>query len=192
MISSADGGSAIGGLSGGLGGRDDHAVFAALREHAEGVFVGMNTVVTEQYHAPTALHLQIYVIAQNADISGDPELFASGRATLVLAEHTAPVPEGVPVLRAGTRDTVDLEKLTRMLAGKVIVVEGGPTVAGSMVSLGLVDELFLTIAPRVICGDSSRILHGPDSDPTPWRLVHAFVDDQGFSFLRYAVNNRLA
>jgi riboflavin biosynthesis pyrimidine reductase len=66
------------------------------------------------------------------------------------------------------------------------VLEGGPTLAGSMLSLGLVDELFLTVAPRVIAGDSARIAHGLDTDPTPWELLHGFVDEQGFLFLRYA------
>ena len=186
MISSADGGSEVAGLSGGLGNRDDHAVFAALREQADGVLVGMTTVVSEHYHAPTAPDLQIFVIAENTDVSGDPDLFASGRATLVIAEDAGQVPEGVPALRAGTDGEVDLRKVSALLAGKVIVMEGGPTTAGAMVSLGLVDELFLTIAPRVIGGDSARVVHGLDADPTPWELLHGFVDDQGFLFLRYA------
>jgi riboflavin biosynthesis pyrimidine reductase len=185
MISSADGGSEVAGLSGGLGNRDDHAVFAALREQADGVLVGMSTVVSEHYHAPTAPDLQIFVIAENADVSGDPDLFASGRATLVIAEDAGPVPEGVPSLRAGTGGEVDLCKVSALLAGKIIVMEGGPTTAGSMVSLGLVDELFLTIAPRVIGGDSARVVHGLDADPTPWEVLHGFVDEQGFLFLRY-------
>ena len=40
MIASADGGTVVAGVSGGLGNRDDHAVFAALREAADGVLVG--------------------------------------------------------------------------------------------------------------------------------------------------------
>jgi riboflavin biosynthesis pyrimidine reductase len=105
---------------------------------------------------------------------------------LVVAEGAGDVPEGVPSLRAGTDGEVDLRKVSALLAGKVIVMEGGPTTAGSMVSLGLVDEFFLTIAPRVIGGDSARVVHGLDADPTPWKLLHGFVDEQGFLFLRYA------
>src|SRR5215218_3147739 len=70
MISSADGGSAVGGVSGGLGNRDDHAVYAALRESADGVLVGLGTVLAEHYHAPTDDGLQIYVVADTTDISG--------------------------------------------------------------------------------------------------------------------------
>ena len=49
MISSADGGSAVGGTSAAPGDREDHAVFGALRDHANAVLVGMSTVVAEHY-----------------------------------------------------------------------------------------------------------------------------------------------
>jgi riboflavin biosynthesis pyrimidine reductase len=186
MVSSADGGSALAGVSAGLGNRDDHAVFRALRGRADAVLVGMATVVSEHYGAGAGSDLEFFVIAKDADISGDPELFASGRATLVLPEDAAPAPAGVPSLRAGTGGRVDLRKVATMLEGKVVMMEGGPTLAGLMVSLGLVDELFLTVAPRVIAGDSARVAHGLDADPTPWQLEHGFVDEQGFLFLRYA------
>src|SRR3954451_11458881 len=125
MISSADGGTAVAGVSGGLGNRDDHAVFAALRAQADGVLVGLGTVVAEHYHASDS-GLQIYVVADKADVSGDPELFASGRATLVLADDVGPVPDGVPVLRAGTNGQVDLPTLLAALPGAVLIAEGGP------------------------------------------------------------------
>jgi len=192
MISSADGGSAIAGASGALGNRDDHAVFGALREQADAVLVGMNTAVAERYHPPTSPHLRIYVIAETPDVSGAPELFASGSATLVLPEDAGPGPEGVPELRAGTGGQVDFRKVASLLAGKVAIMEGGPTLAAQMVSLGLVDEFFLTVAPRVIAGDSARVVHGPDAaDPTPWQLLHGFVDDQGYLFLRYVRRSTL-
>jgi riboflavin biosynthesis pyrimidine reductase len=185
MISSADGGSAIAGASGALGNRDDHAVFKALREQADAVLVGMSTAVAEHYHPPTSPHLRIYVIAETPDLSAAPELFASGSATVVLPEDAGPGPEGVPELRAGTGGQVDFRKVASLLAGKVAIMEGGPTLAAQMVALGLVDEFFLTVAPSVISGDSARVVHGPDADPTPWQLLHGFVDDEGFLFLRY-------
>jgi riboflavin biosynthesis pyrimidine reductase len=186
MISSADGGSDLAGRSGSLGNHDDAAVFGALRARADVVLVGMRTVVSEHYQPPTAPRQRIYVIASRPDVSGDAELFASGRATLVLPDDAGPAPRDVSTLRAGTGGRVDLREVYALLAGKVVMMEGGPTLAGLMVSLGLVDELFLTIAPRVIAGGSARVAHGLDADPTPWKLEHGFVDDQGFLFLRYA------
>jgi riboflavin biosynthesis pyrimidine reductase len=188
MISSADGGASLGGVSGALGNRGDHAVFAALRDLADIVLVGMSTVVSEQYHAPARPDTQILVVTSKPDVSGDPELFASGRATLVLPEDAGPAPSGVPTLRAGA-GRVDLAQIVATLEGKVVMLEGGPTLAGLMVALGLVDEFFLTVSPRLIAGDAARVAHGPGADPGLWKLVHAFADDEDFLFLRYGRPN---
>ncbi len=185
MISSADGGTAVSGVSGGLGNRDDHAVYAALREQADGVLVGLGTVIAEHYHVPVPPQLQLYVVSDTVDVTGAEELFASGRATLVVPDSVGAAPDGIPELRAGAGPFVDLEAVAAALAGQVIVAEGGPTLAGLLVAQGLVDEFFVTLAPRVIAGGSARVAHGPDADPSLWDLVHGFVDDDGFLFLRY-------
>jgi riboflavin biosynthesis pyrimidine reductase len=186
MIASADGGSAVGGLSGGLANRNDHAVFSALRAHADGVLVGIGTVSAERYGPPAQPGLQIYVVTRRPDTAAGEPLFDSGRATLVIPEDAEPAPAGVPELRVGKQGMVDLPELVTALAGQVIVAEGGPTLAGSLASLGLIDEFFLTIAPRVVAGDSGRVVHGPDAAAIQWQLDHGFVDDEGFLFLRYA------
>lgn len=185
MIASADGGTAVSGVSGGLGNRDDHAVFAALRASADGVLVGLGTVVAEQYRVPEPPQLQLYVVSDTTDLGDAEELFATGRATFVASSAVGAVAEGVPELRAGDEEFVDLDALAAALAGEVLVAEGGPTLAGLLVARGLVDEFFVTIAPRVIAGDSARVAHGPEADPALWDLQHGFVDEDGFLFLRY-------
>lgn len=185
MISSVDGGTAVGGVSGALGNRDDHAVFAALRAQADGCLVGLGTVIAEQYRVPDPPHLQLYVVSDTNDVSGAEELFASGRATMVLPTSVGPVPDGVPELRAGDGKFVDLDAVVRALAGQVVVAEGGPTLAGLLAAQNLLDEFFVTIAPRVIAGNSARVAHGPDADASLWELAHGFLDDAGFLFLRY-------
>jgi riboflavin biosynthesis pyrimidine reductase len=185
MISSVDGGTAVGGVSGGLGNRDDHAVYAALRDHADGVLVGLGTVIAEQYHVPSQPSLQLYVVADTADVGDAAPLFASGRATLVVPKSVDPAPDDVPVLQAGDGPFVDLGAALGALTGQVVIAEGGPTLAGLLVAQGLIDEFFVTVAPRVIAGSSARVSHGPDADPSLWELEHGFVDDDGFLFLRY-------
>jgi riboflavin biosynthesis pyrimidine reductase len=184
MIASADGASALAGLSSGLGNSSDHTVFDSLRANADAVLVGMGTVIAEQYGPPKQPNLHIYVVASRPDVSGNAALFQSGRATLVLPDDAGPVPDGVTELRAGA-GRVDLQQVVATLAGKVVLAEGGPTLAGRLVALGLVDEFFLTVSPRVISGDAARVVHGPDADPRLWQLRHGFVDDEGFLFLRY-------
>jgi riboflavin biosynthesis pyrimidine reductase len=185
MITSVDGGTAVAGMSGGLGNRDDHAVFAALRANADIVLVGLGTVIAEGYGVPDPPDLQLHVVSDTTDTSGAAELFASGRATLVLPTSAGPVPDGVPELRAGDGKFVDLAAVAALFPGKIVVAEGGPTLAGLLAAAGLIDEFFITVAPRVIAGDSARVAHGPDASPALWELFHGFVDDDGFLFLRY-------
>jgi riboflavin biosynthesis pyrimidine reductase len=185
MISSADGGTAVDGLSGGLGNRDDHAVFAALRDAADGVLVGLGTVIAEEYRVPEPPHLQLYVVSDTVEVDAAAPLFATGRARLVVPRPVGPAPDGVAELRAGDGEFVDLAEVAAALAGNVLVAEGGPTLSGLLAAAGLIDEFFVTIAPRVVAGDSARVAHGPPADPSPWDLDHGFVDDAGFLFLRY-------
>jgi riboflavin biosynthesis pyrimidine reductase len=185
MISSADGGSAVQGVSGGLGNRGDHAVYQALRDAADGVVVGLGTVVAEHYHAPDQPGLHLYVVADKPDPTGAEAFFAAPAVTMVLPEDAGPAPDGVTDLRAGT-GLVDVAAVLAQLPGQVLVLEGGPTLAGVFVSLGLVDEFFVTISPRVVAGSSGRVVHGNDADPTPWGLEHGFCDDDGYLFLRYS------
>jgi riboflavin biosynthesis pyrimidine reductase len=185
MIASADGGSAVAGLSGGLGNRDDHAVFGGLRAQADVVIVGMSTAIVEHYHPPESAGLQIYVVTSRPDVSANPTLFDSDRVMLVIPADAPPTPAGVSELRVGTGGKVDLAGMIATLADKVVMVEGGPTLAGTMTGLGLIDEFFLTVSPRVISGSSARVVHGPEADPATWDLRHGFVDDEGFLFLRY-------
>lgn len=187
MISSADGSSSVAGLSGGLGNRDDHEVFAALRAAADAVVVGLGTAVAEHYHPTPESGPALYVVSETAEVDAAAHLFESKHTTLVLPEGTdEPSVPDATVIRAGTGQFVDLAQLVGRLAGKVVLAEGGPTLAGAMVADGLVDEFFLTLAPRVVAGNAGRVVHGGDADADPWELRHGFVDDEGFLFLRYA------
>jgi len=70
-----------------------------------------------------------------------------------------------------------------------IVCEGGPVVAGELVAAGLVDEVFLTVAPRLVGGASPRLLEGPLAAAgldVRLALLSAFEQD-GELFLRYRI-----
>jgi riboflavin biosynthesis pyrimidine reductase len=160
-------------------------VFGALRAQADACLVGLGTVLAEHYGVPAPPQLQLYVVSDTNDLTGAEELFASGRATLVVPESVGPAPDGVPELRAGPGPFVDLDVVSRALTGQVVIAEGGPTLAGLLAAEDLLDEFFVTIAPRVIAGGSQRVAHGPDADASLWELAHGFLDDDGFLFLRY-------
>jgi riboflavin biosynthesis pyrimidine reductase len=64
-----------------------------------------------------------------------------------------------------------------------VLAEGGPSLNAQLAAADLVDELCLTIAPRLVGGDSRRILSGPPAGMTGF-VLHTMCEDDGFVFLR--------
>lgn len=61
-------------------------------------------------------------------------------------------PPGIEVVTLGSEGRVPIPALVELLAARdfrVVVSEAGPTVFGELVAAGAVDELFLTLAPRI-------------------------------------------
>lgn len=67
---------------------------------------------------------------------------------------------------------------------RAVMCEGGPTLHGSLQAQGLVDELFLTIAPKLSGGEGPRILEGPLPEVVGMELVWLLEED-GELFARY-------
>ena len=67
-----------------------------------------------------------------------------------------------------------------------LLCEGGPTVFGALLTEGLVDELFLTLAAKLVGGgDEPAIAAGPELD-TPRELAIRWVlERNGSLYLRY-------
>ena len=170
MIASVDGASSVGGLSGPLGNPTDQQILRLARAAADAVVVGAATVRTERYR-PLRAPKRLYVVSRTGDL-GDLTDLASADTTVLVRP------------RPGRHD-VDLAGLVDELAGRVVVSEGGPTLNGQLLAAGLVDEVFLTVSPRVLGGDSTRVAFGPTAlDDEPWELRHVLHDD-GYLFLRY-------
>jgi len=104
------------------------------------------------------------------------------------AERYAGLEKRLVVVESGPDGRVDLPAL---LAGlheegvRALLCEGGPTLHGALQAARLVDELFLTIAPKLTGADAPHILEG---QPLPrvaeldlaWLLEH-----EGELFARY-------
>jgi riboflavin biosynthesis pyrimidine reductase len=180
MIASVDGATALEGTSGGLGGSGDRAVFAVIRALPDVILVGGATVRAEHYGPPRRADQRIAVVTRG-DMDWTMPLFASGAAMAVLPEDGPPVP--VPAIRAG-RGRVDLRAAVALLPGDVVLAEGGPSLNGQLAAAGLVDELCVTIAPKLVSGTAERLAHGPASATADLELAHVLEDD-GFLFCRY-------
>lgn len=88
----------------------------------------------------------------------------SGVQALLCTTNSAKVPkelkQSVAVIRFGTKH-VDLSALSAHLFKHnyhYILVEGGPTVLGSFLQAGLMDEVFVTIAPKIFGNAKQKTL----------------------------------
>jgi 5-amino-6-(5-phosphoribosylamino)uracil reductase len=70
---------------------------------------------------------------------------------------------------------------------RALLCEGGPTLFGALQAAGLVDELFLTIAPKLTGASAPRILEG-EAQPKVTDLELAWLLEQDCElFARYRV-----
>jgi riboflavin biosynthesis pyrimidine reductase len=201
MIASIDGASALDGLSAGLGGPGDKAVFSALRSVADIVLVAAGTVRAERYRAPRTTpaqqarrrargqpsHPRIAVVTGRLDLDLGSALFApdSPSRPIVITgsrpspEQLARASEVAEVIVAGG-EQVDLGAALhrlRSLGAEVVLCEGGPTLIGQLVDQDLIDESCLTVSPMLVGGDASRIASaGRAATVRPMHLARVLVD----------------
>jgi len=167
MIASIDGATAVAGLSGGLGGPADQALFAVLRSHADVVLVAAGTVRAERY-GPSKV--PVAVISRSCRLDWDSPFFTAAIAPpIVITVAEAPAPERAKaasladVIIAGEQD-VDLAAALTALSERGyarVLAEGGPSLNGQLAAAGLLDELCLTVSPLLAGGEAKRILAGP-------------------------------
>jgi riboflavin biosynthesis pyrimidine reductase len=100
------------------------------------------------------------------------------------------------ILRFGEKD-VCLSDFSKYLFDhnmKQVLVEGGPTLLGSFFEKDLIDEMFLTIAPKIINGKTDEFLtmnEGiliPPQNVLSWNLKSIKTKGNEL-FLRYQRNN---
>jgi riboflavin biosynthesis pyrimidine reductase len=212
MIATIDGATAVDGLSGGLGGAGDKAVFMALRAVADVIVAGASTVREEQYRAPTpsdevmadrvargqAPRPRIAVVTRSLNLDLDLPLFDGRHRPFIITTESAaperlePLAEVAEVIQAGEA-SVDLAAALGQLAERqttTVLCEGGPSLNGQFVADGLVDEWNLTISPTLLAGDARRAAVGPLSSGPPggMELSRVWADDS-FLFCRWVTKD---
>ncbi|WP_078326621.1 pyrimidine reductase family protein [Mycobacteroides salmoniphilum] len=208
MIGSLDGAATVTGLSGGLGGEGDRAVFAAMRANADVILVGAGTVRTERYHGahlPVGLRQRrqargqsevpvIAVVTASGAVDPSIPLFTESEVAPIVvtsasgARNVASRVSGVQVLVADSAGTVDLRTALAQLHSRGlsrVLCEGGPSLLGTLLAAQLVDELCLTSAPTTVGGGATRITAGPSEVLTSWRRVLLLGDADGYLFARH-------
>jgi riboflavin biosynthesis pyrimidine reductase len=208
MIVSVDGGTSWGGVSGALGGAADKALFPVLRSFADIVLVAGATMRAEGY-GPAQLDESaratrrnrgqtdvpaIAVVTRSCELDWDTPFFTEAeiRPLIVtvgdaVAADRARAAAVADVIIAGNGD-VDFPLALDELAHRgvqSILAEGGPTLNGQLAEAGLLDELCVTLSPRLASGDAKRILSGSTLDALAELALHAVYEQEEFLFLRY-------
>ena len=109
------------------------------------------------------------------------------------------LPPAVEVVVAGDHGHVEEDAIVAALAARdldLVVCEGGPRLLGGMVGAGLVDELFLTIAPQVAGRTPAlprlALVEGLafSVDAAPWASLASVMRSGDHLFLRYRMSGR--
>lgn len=209
MASTTDGRASIDGRAGPIGDSADSALLHGLRTVAEGLLVGAGTVRAEHYarvlrgeqDRQTRLgyglsaELPTFIVSRSMRLSAEEvPLLGEPQAPVTLITPTeqelAPCPAQPGYLRCERAGTLDLALAMRRIHDEhgvgTLLCEGGPHLAGQLVQDGLVDELFLGLAPKLAGGQEHlRILAGAEIDPPrPLELI-ALYEHQSSLFARY-------
>jgi riboflavin biosynthesis pyrimidine reductase len=175
MVAGLDGAVVIDQRSGALSSPEDTALLAALRRVADVILVGAGTVRAEGYGPPKKPGQRIGVVTASGAVDVTTDLFTSGAGFLVMPEGRAAPGDGIPVVRAGHGHVAIAEALRRLdqvLDPPTFVqFEGGPALNGSLVDSGCLDELNLTISPRIGGGDGPRLVTGAAEVVRDYELV---------------------
>ncbi len=206
MIASADGRATIAGRSGGLGNETDHELFLDLRTEVDAVMAGPATIATENYgplirsperrgrrrsrgleEVPLAI-----TVTRSMQLPEQAPLFMDPESRIVVITNSdrdaAPCPAQIVVERVPGEPLDLLEGMRRLRSAhgvRTVLLEGGPTVLGAMASTGVVDELFLTLAPKLVAGGEPTIVEGPALDGETDMELMSVMRDRSYLFLRF-------
>jgi riboflavin-specific deaminase-like protein len=217
MVASADGKATLGGRTAGLGGRPDRELFHGLRTQVDAVMVGAGTARVERYgrivRDPARREkrereglardpLACVVSARLAGLEDLPLLADPEQRVVVVTGgegSLGPVAAPVEYVRAPSRGgagasldlVVALRELRERHDVRSILCEGGPTLNAALLHADLVDELFLSLAPKLAGGaDALTIVAGAAlPEPTELELVRV-LESGGELFLRLRVAGR--
>lgn len=186
-----DGRATIGGVSGPIGSERDTEMLVGLRTRVDAVMIGAGTMRAERYGrvvgdpakrarreddglAPDPL---MVIISGRLDLPWDAPLFEDGGGEVVIftaSDSEAPdTPTSTHVVRHGPG--VDLAGALAYLRHergvRSLLCEGGPHLHAGLLALGLVDELFVTHAPKLAGGEGPKLVAGLPEAERPLELA---------------------
>jgi riboflavin-specific deaminase-like protein len=204
FAATVDGRATIGGVSGPIGSETDTAMLAGLRTRFDAVMIGAGTMRAERYGRLVANQEKrerrerlgllddplMVIVSGRLDLPWDAPLFTDGGRVLIFTASEAEPPETATSLRVVRHEgAVDvgaaLAHLRHEHGIRALLCEGGPRLHAQLQAAGLVDDLFLTVAPKLVGGDAPRIVEGDLGGVEPLELSW-LLEDGGELFARYS------
>jgi riboflavin-specific deaminase-like protein len=170
MVSSLDGKATVDWRTRGLSTELDRELFHHLRTQADAVMVGAGTVRIERYgrmaksdalrdkreREGLARDPLAVVVSARLDLPADLPLLNEPEQRVVIATGSdASLPglgDQVECARLGDDLPVLMARLREERGIRSVLCEGGPTLNSHLLAAGLVDELFLTLNPKLVGG----------------------------------------
>jgi riboflavin biosynthesis pyrimidine reductase len=164
---------------------------------SDAVIVGAGTVRSEGYTALRVSdesvdwrlahgmpeHPVFVIVSGRLDLDPASPIFTDAPVTPVIvttAQHDLSGFDGLARVIVAGDEAVDARVMIDALHGmglQALLNEGGPSLFGSLLAAGVVDELRLTVSPLLVAGDSPRIARGPVDAPAHARLDQVFASD---------------
>lgn len=185
-VSTLDGKVSREGASSGIGSDVDRYMMRVIRSRVDAVLVGAGTLRAEKLSLTIPDDLASWresrgesrqplgiILSRTGDVRVD-NLAGQTSKPLVLTERDMRVGEHLRLLR-------------REYGIRRLLVEGGPTVNHALFDEGIVDELFVTLSPKLYGGEDPTLLNGPRlRNPAPkLALLSAHLCENEL-FLRYS------
>lgn len=215
MVMSADGKVVIEGTERGLGSPVDQQLMRELRTNADVVLNGANTLrktgSSSRLKDSRLESLRISrgqppnpiaaVLSSSGDIPLDRLFFTSDQFRAIVYLGDTASSERVAAILATGRELVEVpatdpvpamfRHMRETLGAQRVLVEGGPTLNGMIFDQELIDEYFITIAPRLVGGDETMTPIRSDRVSTAalvqqLKLISAVTNPEtGEMYLRY-------
>jgi riboflavin-specific deaminase-like protein len=202
-----DGRATIGGRSGQIGSDTDTAMLVGLRTAVDAVMIGAGTMRAERYGPPVSdprkrerrvsLGLApdpLMVIVGSLDLPWDAPLFteAEGEVVIFTGDEGDPPPTATSLAVERSEGMVDLTSamgnLRQERGIRSVLCEGGPGLHAQLIERKLIDELFVTHAPKLAGGEGPGLVSGlPERERDLQLLWLLHEPETGELFARYRV-----
>ncbi|MGC9071684.1 MAG: dihydrofolate reductase family protein [Acidilobus sp.] len=185
--------------------QEDFELLHKLRAWADGIMVGARTAMVDDpsltVRSAIGRNPVRIVLDGNLRVPPDARALSPPKRSVIVTKRGHPEEKvsayrsrGISVIEAGSLEGVDLTEAMEILWERMnvrrLLVEGGGTTIFSLLKEGLVDELWVTVAPRIFGAGTQLVNGSPEGVSIRLYLNSYSVLCGGWVNLRYVVLDR--